>query len=95
MPNTQPDLFETLHTDERIYPETFWLQIRDGMFYMALRSGQHSKVFASNLVFAKRLARMILRQIEDFEKANNIQVEGTLPDEPVRSPIQASDNNQK
>ncbi|MBI2030501.1 hypothetical protein HYT05_02665 [Candidatus Kaiserbacteria bacterium] len=90
MPNNNPDQnpFDTIHTEARIYPEMFSLQIRDGMFYLAFRSGQHSEVYTTNLVFAKRLGRMIMRQIEEFEKANNVQIEGTLPDEPMKSPIQ-------
>jgi len=86
--NPDQNPFETTFTEARIYPEMFSLQIRDGAFYMAFRSGQHADVFASNLVFAKRLGRMILRHIEEFEKANGIEIDGTLPDEPIRSPIQ-------
>ncbi|MBM3261648.1 hypothetical protein FJY93_04510 [Candidatus Kaiserbacteria bacterium] len=54
-------------TEARIYPEIFSLQIRDGAFYMAFRSGKHTDVFASNLVFAKRLGRMILRHIDELD----------------------------
>ncbi|MBI5003716.1 hypothetical protein HZC00_01330 [Candidatus Kaiserbacteria bacterium] len=88
MPNQDQNPFETTHTGARTYPEMFSLQIREGAFYLAFRSGQHSDVFATNLVFAKRLGRMILRQIEEFEKANGVQIEGSLPDEPMKSPIQ-------
>ena len=94
MPNQQ-DPFEVIHTDERIYPERFWVQVRDGMFYLALRSGEKSKVFATSLVFAKRLGRAILKQIEEVEIKNGVEIPGNLPDEPVKSPIQASDNKKE
>jgi len=95
MPNPDQNPFDTTHTEARIYPEMFSLQIRDGMCYLAFRSGQHSQVFTTSLVFAKRLGRMISRQIEDFEKANNVQIEGSLPDEPMRSPIQTGGDTPK
>ena len=91
----QPDPFQAIHTGERIYPEQFWLQVRDGMFYMAFKSGEKSKVFVSNLVFAKRLGRSLLRQIEQVEKASGVEIPGNLSDEPVISPIQTSDKKKE
>ena len=76
---------------EKIFVEKVHVRIINGLLHFALESGDKAYAFTSDLVLGKRFSRILMQQVEEIEKKNNIVIDGRLPHEPMPSPLSVSD----
>lgn len=72
---------------EKIFVESTNTAMMPGALVTAFHSGGKSHVFVFQVHHAKQLARVLLQNIEAYEKQFG-PVDGRLPNEPMHSPIQ-------
>lgn len=86
--------FDFNNNGEKTYIDGFSLRIIDGLHHIAFQSGSESWVFVTPLPGSKGLSRGLGKQVEEFEKANNVIVPSHLSDEPLESPLKREDLGQ-
>lgn len=86
MKNDMPD--ELKHEPERIFCEQVNIFQTSEMFFFWMRSGGKLHAYAMTPDHAKQIYNLLQRKIADYENENRIILEGRLPNDPMKSPIQ-------
>jgi hypothetical protein len=72
----------------KVFIEGFHARILNGILHIVFKSAEKSYSFVLPLDLAKKLSRGLAQQVEEIEKKNNIVIDGRLPNEPLKSPLQ-------
>ncbi len=83
----EPD-FNFSQGPEKVFIEGFHARIINGILHIMFKSADTSYSFVLPLDLTKKLSRGLAAQVEEIEKKNNIVIDGRLPNEPMKSPLQ-------
>lgn len=73
---------------EKVFIEGFHARIINGILHIVMKSADKPYSFVLPLDLTKKLSRALAAQVEEIEKKNNIVIDGRLPNEPLKSPLQ-------
>lgn len=74
--------------EKKVFVEGFHARIINGLLHIVFRSAEKEYSFVLPLDLTKKLSRGLAVQVEEIEKKNNIVIDGRLPNEPMKSPLQ-------
>ncbi len=73
---------------EKVFIEGFHARIINGLLHIVFKSADESYSYVLPLDLTKKLSRGLAQQVNEIETKNNIVIDGRLPNEPMRSPLQ-------
>ncbi len=73
---------------EKVFIEGFHARIINGLLHIVFKSAEESYSFVLPLDLTKKLSRGLAHQVLEIEAKNNIIIDGRLPNEPMKSPLQ-------
>lgn len=72
----------------KTFVDGYHARIINGLLHIHLVSAEEEYAYVLPLDLTKKLSRGLMAQIEEIEKKNNIVIDGRLPNEPMKSPVQ-------
>lgn len=73
---------------QKVFVDGFHARIINGLLHIVFTSADEEFAYVLPLDLSKKLSRGLLSQVEEIEKKNNIVIDGRLPNEPLKSPLQ-------